>query len=412
MQDAVATRALDPELVLARLHASRWALLRTLTFTRIGVAAAALLFATRPGDGRDGSWWNVAAFALYLAWTVVSGARVRRWLGAVADRPDWLWIEQGACVALVALGGGVRVLSLYLCALPVIFATVFVSPRRGVVLATGDAILVAAILGGAGVFGATPGTEPVHATEWPPALVGLYVAVALFAYVRRLFSELGRTGVAYRSRAQEITEAAAAEARANARIAALADVASRLDGVIPEVRGRLEALRRHRSADEAWQRECAQLERLAEHAQASLDELTTDAPRGHDAATIAAVIAAAVERVASVSGADVRLALSGCEMPVGDAAAAEALARFVEEAVWNAHKHARTPVDVAAGTADGALTLTISDHGDGFRPHRTPRRVGLRSLHRDAELLRGAVTISSARGTPTTVALTVPLSAG
>jgi hypothetical protein len=140
--------------------------------------------------------------------------------------PQWFWIEQAICVGLVVLGGGVRSFAFYLCAIPVIFATVFIGPRHGVALAAGDSVVVAIALGGAAVLGVTLGTQAVDGTEWPPALIGRFVAAALFSYVLRLYTGLERTGVAYRARSEEITGAVASGARAQARTDAVADLAT------------------------------------------------------------------------------------------------------------------------------------------------------------------------------------------
>jgi signal transduction histidine kinase len=408
--DATAIGALDPELVLARLRASRWALVRTILVARIGIAAAMLLVAARPSGGTHDSRWDVGVFVVYLAWALATGLRAGRVLDRIVRAPGWLWLEQAMCVGLVILGGGARVIGLYLCALPIVMATVFVSTRRGVELATADAVVVAVVLGGATLAGVTPGTEPVHTPEWPPGLVGLFIAVALFAYVRRLFSELERTGIAYQARSQETAAAITAAARAQTRTNALADVARRVDGVVPEIRDRVDRLRERRPLDSPWQDECDQLERLADHAQESLNELSTRATTGTSTIdVITDIVTAAIERARSLGLGEVDVAISDCDRVVGGAIAGEALARFIEEALWNAHKHGRPPITVTATAADGRVTIAVGDHGQGFEPGSASRRLGLRSLRRDAELLGGDVRITAQPGKPVTVLLTFPV---
>jgi hypothetical protein len=313
MDASLATPLIDSGAVLARFRAARWALGRAVLLVRAGVAAAMVVVAARPSGGTREAGWDVAVFALYLAWAVATGAFGRRLYGVVERRPGWLWVDQALCVGLVVVGGGARVIALYACALPVIIATVFVSPRRALALATADAVVVSLVLGGAALAGVRAGTEPVHTTEWPLGLVGLYIGIGLFGYVRRLFTALEQTGVAYQARSEEVAAAVADEARTQTRVAALADVAGRIGGVIPDLQARLGDLRGRRPLDPAWQEECDQLDRLVRHAGTSLDELSGYAPGGPAAAqTIAGALAAAVGRARLLGAeADVSVA-AGC----------------------------------------------------------------------------------------------------
>jgi hypothetical protein len=412
MDDAVAFRALDPERVLARLSASRWALVRTVMAARIGIAAASLLLAARPGDGPGGSWWNLGAFAAYLVWTVATGLAARRVSDLLARAPRWFWLEQAICVGLVVLGGGVRSITLYLCAMPVILATVLIGPRLGVMLAAGDSVAVAAALGGAALLGRTPGTQAADGTVWPPALIGLFVAVGLFAYVRRLFAELEQTGTAYRARSHEITAAVAAEARAQARVAALADLSRSLDGTIPDIKGRLAAVRLRAPSGEPWHDECDQLERLADYAQGSLDSLTPELATAGPGPAICDVLMMAVTRVAALGASAIDHRFDRCDIALENDAAAEALGRFVEEALWNAHRHGRAPISLTATVQDSDVVVTVTDHGDGFHPTAGSARLGQASLQRDAGVLRGVVLITNEPGRPVSVALTFPVPIG
>jgi len=413
MDDAAAIRALDPELVLARLRASRWALVRALLVTRVGIAAASFLLVVRPGETVDRSLRIAAAFATYLTWAVFAAIRPYAATLLIQRRPKILWIEQALCVALVILGGGVRVISLYLCAVPVIVATVLIGPRKGLVLATADAIVVAAVFGVAAATGQTIGTEPIHGTEWPPALVGLYVAVGLFAYVRRLFLELEVAGVAYGARTDEIRGAVVAEEHARTRTVALAGVVRPLEEIRVDLGQRISSLREHRQDDDAWQQECAQLVRLAARADESLAELAAYSHRDgpETATTIADVVATAVGRVRTF-GIEVNVDYAGCDVTVAGSAEADALARFVEEAVWNAHKHGAPPILVRASSAAGSAQVTIADHGVGVSPSSPPGGVGLASLRRDAALLHGDLQIGPRYDAPMAVTLTIPTRGG
>jgi glucose-6-phosphate-specific signal transduction histidine kinase len=248
----------------------------------------------------------------------------------------------------------------------------------------------------------------VHTTEWPLGLVGLYIAVGLFAYVRRLFVALEGTGIAYQARSEEIAAAVSAGARTQTRVTALADVAARIGDVIPAIRGHLGDLRDHRALDPAWQAECDGLERLVEHAGTSLAELSTYAPQAAAARTIEEAIRAAVGRVRLLGAdADVSVSIRGCDVPIAGTFAA-ALGRFAQEAAWNAHRHGRPPIAVTATVADGQVSVTIRDSGTGFDPRPGNPRLGLASLHRDAALLGGHVHIDAVPGRPVTVRLSFP----
>jgi hypothetical protein len=409
MDASLATPLVDSGAVLARFRAARWALGRAVLLMRAGVAAAMAVVAARPSSGTRHAGWVFAVFAAYLVWAVVTGAFGRRLFAVVERRPGWLWLEQALCVGLVVVGGGTRVIALYACALPLIVATVFVSPRRALVLATADAVVVSLVLGGAALAGVRAGTEPVHATEWPPGLVGLYIGIGLFGYVRRLFTALEQTGIAYQTRSVEAAAAVAAEARTQTRVAALADVAARIGDVIPDLQVHLGDLRDRRPLDAAWQEECDQLDRLVRHAGSSLDELSGYAPGASPATlTIAAALAAAVGRVRLLGAdADISVSAAGCDVPLAGTTAA-ALGRFAEEAVWNAHKHGASPITVTAVVDGGEAAVTIRDSGAGFDDGPQTPRLGLESLRRDAALLGGRLHIDAAPGRPVTVRLAFP----
>jgi hypothetical protein len=409
MDAPLATPLIDSGAVLARFRAARWALGRAVLLMRAGVAAAMLVVVARPAGGTRDAGWDAALFAVYLCWALATGALGRRLFSAVGRQPGWLWLEQALCVGLVIVGGGARVMALYACALPVIIATVFVSPRRALALATADAVVVSLVLGGAALAGVRAGTEPVHTTEWPLGLVGLYIGIGLFGYVRRLFAALERTGIAYQARSDEVAAAISAEARTQTRVAALADVAGRIGDVIPDIQSHLGDLRGRRPLDPAWQAECDQLERLVRHAGASLEELSGYAPPGPAVTeTMAAALDAAVGRV-RLLGADTEISVSapGCDVPIAGAAAA-ALGRFAEEAVWNAYKHGAPPITVTAAVDGGRASVTIRDSGAGFEPGPETPRLGLASLQRDAALLGGRLEIEAVRGRPVTVRLAFP----
>ena len=87
------------------------------------------------------------------------------------------------------------------------------------------------------------------------------------------------------------------------------------------------------------------------------------------------------------------------------------LFRVVQEAVRNAclHGHARLVV-VSVGRTENALTLLVSDNGTGFDVDaaRVGRGLGLVSIEERVKLLRGQLTVRSARGQGTTIDVAVP----
>ena len=101
-----------------------------------------------------------------------------------------------------------------------------------------------------------------------------------------------------------------------------------------------------------------------------------------------------------------------CEAPVSvhDAAAALALLRIAEEAVRNAVKHGEPrSIRIALSQTPRAITLKISDDGQGFVPVATePEGVGGTALmHRHARAARIKLKISSAPGKGTVVSCVV-----
>lgn len=91
------------------------------------------------------------------------------------------------------------------------------------------------------------------------------------------------------------------------------------------------------------------------------------------------------------------------------------LYRIVQEAIQNAHKHARgARVVVRVAPAPGKLLLTVRDDGPGFDPRSVVRRAGreswgLTSMRERAELIGAKLTVASRPGHGTEIALELPL---
>ncbi|MFL6247633.1 MAG: GAF domain-containing protein [Thermoanaerobaculia bacterium] len=88
--------------------------------------------------------------------------------------------------------------------------------------------------------------------------------------------------------------------------------------------------------------------------------------------------------------------------------------RIIQESLTNVRKHARaTVVRVDVHARDGELVVSISDNGAGFNPEVTSRgefpKFGLTTMRERASSIRGALAITSAPGSGTTVRFTMPL---
>jgi two-component system CheB/CheR fusion protein len=90
--------------------------------------------------------------------------------------------------------------------------------------------------------------------------------------------------------------------------------------------------------------------------------------------------------------------------------AAAALYRITQEALRNVAKHAgRTHVKITLEALDQKLRLEIADFGEGFDMESTRQGLGLISMAERANLVNGKLSIHSALGKGTTVAVEVPL---
>lgn len=104
--------------------------------------------------------------------------------------------------------------------------------------------------------------------------------------------------------------------------------------------------------------------------------------------------------------------MSGIERPLS-AEVEGAATRVLQESVANTVKHAEArAVSVRLAYRPGGLKLTVSDDGKGFQVDPAFRAYGghwgLLGMRESAAELRGALTVRSAPGQGTTVALRVP----
>jgi signal transduction histidine kinase len=99
--------------------------------------------------------------------------------------------------------------------------------------------------------------------------------------------------------------------------------------------------------------------------------------------------------------------LNGARLP---AAVETALYRVVQEAVTNVVRHAAaTRIDVLVERRDGRVVVVVEDDGNGFVPATAggTERLGLIGMRERAEALGGTLTIESAPGEGTTIAVEV-----
>jgi signal transduction histidine kinase len=377
----------DPAVFLRRLAASRTALVQGVLYARL---AALAIVVTLPGQGGALDRHAPAVTAVWAGLAVYLGAGAlgsRRIAELIQRRPMLLWVDQLVCAELVVVGAGGRLAFYYLAAAPVVVATVVASVRMALALAAAQSVIVAPVL----LAGVEPGLEPAHATEWAPSLAGLFVAIVLFATVRRLFVGLEEAGVAYRDRATSAAEAARREAAAEQRMRVAVGLNARMGALLRDVSAQASRLRAERPQDPEWVVQATEVERIARDAEAELGHaLVEHTP----AATLGEALTVACDRLRRLGAEHVRLEMDACcELPLHPVEAA-ALTRFAQEALANAWKHGRPPVAVHARRDGRRITVCVADAGPGFDPSGEPRQRGMRSLLHDAEALGGRLSVT------------------
>ena len=125
-------------------------------------------------------------------------------------------------------------------------------------------------------------------------------------------------------------------------------------------------------------------------------------------------LAAALERLAETfgekSGTEVALEAQLGEERL-DPTLETTLYRIVQEALTNVLKHAGARrVSITLVRSDRSLTAVVEDDGRGFEPEATRREaLGLAGMRERVALVGGRISIESAPGTGTTLAVEVPL---
>lgn len=91
---------------------------------------------------------------------------------------------------------------------------------------------------------------------------------------------------------------------------------------------------------------------------------------------------------------------------------ATALFRIVQESLANVAKHAQaSEVELRIDKRDGQVRLDVRDNGRGFATGapRKPQSLGLMGLRERAQLLQGSISVASAPGQGTHIAVRIPL---
>ena len=102
---------------------------------------------------------------------------------------------------------------------------------------------------------------------------------------------------------------------------------------------------------------------------------------------------------------------AAAEVGIIDATGSVEAYRIVQEAISNAARHSGAPsIHVAVGRAGDTLRIVVSDAGRGFDPGLGRQGgLGLMGMNERAVLLGARLSIESALGRGTRVALDVPL---
>ncbi len=140
-------------------------------------------------------------------------------------------------------------------------------------------------------------------------------------------------------------------------------------------------------------------------------------PRALDDLGLEAALKRYIKGFARQAGVEVGLEISGCDkVPLGPAVETT-LYRVVQEALHNAIKHADAKnIRVMLSCSAGNLQAVIEDDGTGFAAKEAgeteedrQKKLGLVGMKERAALVDGALTIETAAGKGTRIALQVPL---
>ena len=393
-----APAAAAPGSLPASLALTRDRLYRAVLAARpLAALAALVVIGSRRGVLADDLWPLAGAWTAYLVWATGTAVLSQPVIAILRRRPWILAFEQAVLVALLLGGGQVRAITIYLCAAPVVLATLAVSTRWALGLAAADSLAVAGVFLSADRIGAVVGTEPATATVWAPGLAGLFAAVGLFVYVRVLLERLETATAAAADRQRESLAAHRAQARAEAQQAAMVAFAGRVSPRVPALLAAIDRVGRRHAGEPAWDEQVSALRRLAGGIDSNLGRIVSGAASGGDSAPVAQIVTAAAAAAVALGAGGVACSTGSADGLALTPSEADALRRFVTEAVVNAWKHGAPPIEVSARAVSAGLVVSVRDHGAGIPdPDGAARGLGLDSLARDADLLRGRLSIEPA----------------
>lgn len=117
-------------------------------------------------------------------------------------------------------------------------------------------------------------------------------------------------------------------------------------------------------------------------------------------------------RLAEETGINAHTVVTGRQTPLAAATETELL-RVVQEALTNVRRHAdATNVTVTLTYLDDVLAIDVTDDGVGFDPAAGPAGVGLTAMRERIDALGGTLTVESAVGDGTALAVATPLPDG
>jgi PAS domain S-box-containing protein len=159
-------------------------------------------------------------------------------------------------------------------------------------------------------------------------------------------------------------------------------------------------------------REAAEhLELLSRQATTELRVLVTELrTAGEDRLDLGTALRRVADDVTLLDGLPVGITLRPATMEPLETPVVDHVVRIVGEALHNAVKHAgAAEASLEVEHDGGTLTVRVTDDGAGFNPAAARTGYGQHTMRERARLCGGTLTVESAPGAGTTVALTVPL---
>jgi len=165
-------------------------------------------------------------------------------------------------------------------------------------------------------------------------------------------------------------------------------------------------LARQVAAEECADQASTFIDQMADDAQRAIDQIRSLAQGIYPPLLEAEGLSVAVPALASLSPFETS---TNVDIAGRHPLPAEGAVYFcISEALTNAAKHAREPIEVRVTNTENRLTFSVTDGGPGFDPATAERGAGLDNMRDRLDALGGGATISSQPGTSTTVAGWVP----